>query len=106
MAKYLAKVAYTEDGLKGLLQAGGTARVEAVQKLMESVGGKLESFYFAFGDVDAYVVVDVPDAASGVAISLTVGASGAASVEIVQLLTPAEIDAASKKSPAYRAPGQ
>jgi uncharacterized protein with GYD domain len=106
MAKYLAKATYTEEGLKGLLQAGGTARVEAVQKLLESVGGKVEAFYFAFGDVDAYVIVDVPDAASGAAVSLTVGASGGASVEIVQLLTPAEIDAASKKSPTYRAPGR
>ena len=45
-----------------------------------------------------------PDAASGAAVSLTVGASGAASVEIVHLLTPAEVDEAAKKSPAYRVP--
>ncbi len=106
MAKYLVKAKYTQEGVRGLLKAGGTARVEAVQKLMESVGGKLESFYFAFGDVDAYIIVDVPDAVSGAAVSLTVGASGAAAIEIVQLLTPAEMDQASKKSPAYRAPGQ
>ncbi len=106
MAKYLAKVKYSPEGLKGLLQNGGSARLEAVEQLMQSLGGKLESFYFAFGDVDGYVILDLPDAASAAAVSLTVGASGAASVEIVHLLTPAEMDEASKKSPAYRVPGQ
>jgi uncharacterized protein with GYD domain len=106
MAKYLAKVNYSAEGLKGLLQSGGTARVDVVSKLMESVGGKVESFYFAFGDYDAFVILDVPDAVAGASVSLTVGASGAASVQVVQLLTPAEIDEAAKKSPAYTPPGR
>jgi len=106
MAKYLAKVNYSSEGQKGLLAAGGTARVDMVKKLMESVGGKVESFYFAFGDFDAFVVLDMPDPVSGAAVSLTVGASGAASVQVVQLLTPAEIDEAAKKSPAYNPPGR
>jgi uncharacterized protein with GYD domain len=106
MAKYMVKVKYTQDGLKGLLKDGGTARVEAVNQLLKSVGGTVESFYFAFGAEDGFVVLDVPDVVSAAALSLTVGAAGGASVEVTQLLTPAEIDAASKKSPAYRAPGQ
>ncbi|HEU0075205.1 MAG TPA: GYD domain-containing protein [Dehalococcoidia bacterium] len=106
MAKYMVKVKYTQDGLKGLLKDGGTARVEAVNQLLKSVGGTVESFYFAFGAEDGFVVLDVPDVVSAAALSLTVGAAGGASVEVIQLLTPAEIDAASKKSPAYRAPGQ
>lgn len=106
MPKYLAKAKYTApEGVKGLLADGGSVRVKAVTDLIESVGGKLESFYFAFGDVDAYLVLDVPDAVSGAALSLTVGASGLATVEVVQLLTPAELDAAVKKSPVYDAPG-
>ncbi len=106
MAKYLAKVKYTQDGLQGLLKDGGTARVDAVNQLLKSVGGTLESFYFAFGAEDGFVILDLPDSVSAAAISLTVSAAGGASTEIVQLLTPADIDAASKKSPAYRAPGQ
>lgn len=107
MAKYLAKVKYTAPGgIKGLLEGGGSARVKAANDLMESLGGKVDSFYFAFGDVDAYVTVDLPDSASGAAASLTVGAGGGATVEIVPLLTAAELDEASKKSPVYRAPGQ
>ena len=107
MAKYLAKAKYTApQGIQGLVKGGGSARVKAVTELIESLGGKVESFYFAFGDVDAYVTVDLPDTASGAAASLTVGASGGATVEIVPLITPAELDEAAKKSPAYRAPGQ
>ncbi len=106
MAKYLAKVKYTQDGLQGLLKDGGTASVDAVNQLLKSVGGTLESFYFAFGAEDGFVILDLPDSVSAAAISLTVSAAGGASTEIVQLLTPADIDAASKKSPAYRAPGQ
>ena len=106
MPKYLAKAKYTApDGVKGLLADGGSVRVAAVKALVASVGGTLESFYFAFGDVDAYVIVDLPDAASATAVSLTVSASGLATTEIVALLTPAEVDAAVKKSPAYDAPG-
>jgi uncharacterized protein with GYD domain len=107
MAKYLAKVKYTApQGIEGLLKGGGSARVKAATELIESLGGKVESFYFALGDVDAYVTLDMPDAASGVAASLTVGAGGGATTEIVQLITAAEVDEAAKKSPVYRAPGQ
>ena len=107
MAKYLAKVKYTvPDGVKAVLQTGGSDRVRAATDLIESLGGKLESFYFAFGDVDAYVTVDLPDSISGAAASLTVSSGGGATVEIVPLLTGAEIDEASKKSPAYRPAGQ
>ena len=104
--KYLAKATYTApDGVKGLLADGGSSRAKAVSQLAESVGGKLESFYFAFGDVDAFAIVDVPDSATAAAISLSVSATGLASVELVQLLTPEELDAAVKKTPNYDAPG-
>ena len=106
MAKFLAKAKYTAPGgVKGLIADGGSARVKAVSDLMTSVGGKLESFYFAFGDVDAFVVFEAPDSASAAAMSLTVAATGLATVDIVQLLTAEELDAAVKKSPLYDAPG-
>jgi uncharacterized protein with GYD domain len=106
MPKYLAKAKYTApEGVRGLIADGGTGREKAVTTLIESVGGKVESFYFAFGDVDAYVILDAPDAPTAAALSLTVSASGLATVEVVQLLTTAEVDAAVKKSPVYDAPG-
>jgi uncharacterized protein with GYD domain len=106
MAKFLVKAAYTADGAKGVQSAGGTSRRDAVAKMAESLGGSLESFYFAFGDTDAYVILDMPDNQSAAAASIAVNTSGGASSEVVVLLTPEEIDAAANLSADYRAPGR
>jgi len=105
MSKYLLKASYTTEGVKGVLSGGGTARREAVQQTVEGLGGSLESFHFAFGDTDAYVIVDLPDNTTAAAISLVVNAAGGAQVETVPLLTPEEADEATKKSVGYRPPG-
>jgi uncharacterized protein with GYD domain len=105
MAKYLIEASYVSEGIKGLLKEGGSSRRDAVDKLLASVGGKVESFYYAFGDVDAYVVIDVPDNVTAAAIALTVGAAGAVNLKTTVLMTAEELDQATKKSPAYRAPG-
>jgi uncharacterized protein with GYD domain len=105
MPKYLIEASYTLEGVKGVQSAGGTSRRDAVAKVAESVGGRLESFYFAFGDHDVYTVVDLPDNESAAAVALTVNASGAVAVRTVVLLTPDEVDAAAKRSVDYRAPG-
>jgi len=105
MAKYMIAGNYTGDGVKGLLKEGGSSRREAVDKLLASVGGKVESFYYALGDTDVYVVIDVPDNVTAAAIALTVGASGAVNIRTTVLMTPEEVDQATRKSPAYRAPG-
>jgi uncharacterized protein with GYD domain len=105
MAKFLITGSYTAEGAKGLMKEGGSGRRAAVQKVLDTVGGKLEAFYFAFGKDDAYVIVDVPDNASIVAVSLAVNASGVVRVSTTPLISPDDIDAASKKSIPYRAPG-
>jgi uncharacterized protein with GYD domain len=106
MPKYLVKANYTPpEGMKGLIADGGTARVKAVEQLLASVGGKVESFYYALGETDAFLIVEVPDQASVIALSLTVNASGLATTSIIPLVTPQEIDAAVKMSPVYDAPG-
>ena len=105
MAKYLVKASYTVDGVKGLLNDGGSARRDAATQLLESLGGKVEAFYFAFGSSDAYVLVDLPDNASAVAAALAVNSSGAVTTEMVVLMTPEEVDEACQKSPVYRPPG-
>ncbi len=96
---------YGPEGAPGLQQEGGSGRRAAVQKALESIGGKVESFYFAYGDKDAYVICDVPDATSGLAVSLAVNASGNVRVSTVPLITVEEMDAVAKKSVSYRAPG-
>jgi len=104
MAKYLLKASYTTDGLKGVLKDGGSGRRAAVEQTVRGLGGSLESFYFAFGDTDAYVVVDLPDNATAAAISMVVNAAGGAQVTTVPLMTPEEADEATKKSVEYRPP--
>ena len=106
MPKYLVQANYVGEGIKGLLKDGGTGRRAAVEKLFGSVGGKIEAFYYAFGDTDLFIIADVPDNVSAAALSLTVNAAGAATAKVIVLLTPEEIDAAAKKTPNYRPPGQ
>ena len=105
MAKYLVKASYTAEGAKGVQSAGGVSRRDAVAKMAEGLGGSVESFYFAFGETDAYVVLDMPDNVSAAAASLAVNTSGGASTEVVVLLTPEEVDEAAKLSVDYVPPG-
>jgi uncharacterized protein with GYD domain len=85
--KYLVQANYVGEGLTGLLKEGGSGRREAIEKLFESVGGKPEAFYFAFGDTDVFVIADVPDNVSAAALSMTVNASGAVTAKVTPLLT-------------------
>ena len=105
MPKFLIEASYTQDGVKGLQTEGGSSRRDAVAQVADSVGGRLESFYFAFGDHDAYVIVDLPDNESAAAVALTVNAAGGATTKTTVLLTPDEVDAAAKRSVNYRPPG-
>jgi uncharacterized protein with GYD domain len=106
VSKYLLKVSYSVEGIKGVISSGGSARVTAVEKALSGVGGSLESFYFAFGSDDVYVICDVPSPAAAVAMAGTVGASGAVSkYETVVLLTPAEVDEAQNIAVDYTPPG-
>jgi len=105
MPKFLFEASYTLDGIKGVQRAGGSSRRDAVAQVAESVGGRLESFHFAFGERDAFVIVDLPDNESATAVALTVNAAGGATVKTAVLLTPEEVDAAAKRSVDYRPPG-
>lgn len=105
MPKYLVSVSYSAEGTKGLRQDGGTKRRDVATHAVESVGGKVEAFYFCFGDQDAVIIAEMPDAASAAAVSLAVGATGAARLTTTPLITPEEMDHAAGKKTAYRAPG-
>ena len=97
---------YVGEGIKGLLKEGGTSRRAAAEKAVKSVGGTMEAFYYAFGDTDVFVVAEVPDQVSMAALALTISASGAVTTKTTVLMTAEEVDAATKKTPSYRAPGQ
>jgi uncharacterized protein with GYD domain len=105
MPKYLWKASYTTQGVKGVAKEGGTSRQDAVKQATESVGGTLEGFYFAFGEDDAYVIADLPDNETAVAVALAVNSSGGAVVQTVVLMTAEELDAATKKEVDFRPAG-
>jgi len=106
MPKYLIQASYTVEGIKGVMKSGGSARRAVVKEMLERLDGRLEAFYYAFGENDAFVIFDAPDNASVAAVSMAVGASGAARTKTTVLLTPEEIDQAAKKQVMYRPPGQ
>ena len=105
MAKYLIRASYTTEGVKGLIKDGGSKRVRAVEEALGPLGGKVESFYFALGEDDVYLVLDAPDHATVTAVSLATNASGAVKVKTTALMTPQDMDEAVKKTVAYKSPG-
>jgi uncharacterized protein with GYD domain len=105
MPKYLIQASYAAQGAQGILKEGGSSRRDTIGKLIQGLGGSMESFYFAFGEADVYVVVDLPDNSSAAAVALAVNSSAATNLKTVVLLTPEEVDEASKKTVGYRPPG-
>ena len=105
MPKYLLHASYTAEGVKGLMKEGGTKRRAHIEELIKKLGGKMEAFYYTFGSDDVVVISDLPDATTAVAVGLAVNASGTVRAKTTVLLTPEEIDQATKKQIGYRAPG-
>jgi uncharacterized protein with GYD domain len=106
MAKYLITGSYTADGAKGLIKDGGSKRVQAVTSALKGAGVTIDAFYFALGDHDVVLIVDAPDHAAITAVALATNSSGAVRLSTTVLLTPAEVDAATKKSVTYTPPGR
>jgi len=104
MPKYLIESSYSAEGAKGLMKGGGTARRAVVQKMVESLGGHLDAFYFVFGENDVHVILDLPENLTAAAISLAVMSTGAARTKTTVLITPEEIDEAVKTRIDYKPP--
>jgi uncharacterized protein with GYD domain len=98
-------VSYSSEGARGLVGQGGTARRVAITEMVESVGGRVEACYFAFGDDDLIVIGEVPDEVAAAALSMRTAASGAAMSRTVVLLTPEQVDEAVQRDVQYRPPG-
>ena len=106
MPKFLLRGTYTSEGLKGVMKDGGSKRVEATKQIIESLGGKLESFYFAFGEDDFIIICEGPDNIGAIAGSFIVNASGAVKLKTTVLISPEEVNEATKRTTTYRPPGQ
>jgi uncharacterized protein with GYD domain len=105
MPKFMIQGSYTVDGIKGVLKEGGTGRRAAVEAATKALGGRLEAFYFAFGDNDVVAIVDGPDNSTAAAFSMIVAATGTVRTKTTVLLTAEEIDQAAKKSVSFRPAG-
>src|SRR5262245_16351798 len=106
MPKYLLKVSYSGEGLAGVMKDGGSARRAAADAIAKQVGGAVETFHFAFGDDDAFVICDLPDNKAAAPLAMTVSAPGRASITTIPLLTVEEVDdIAAGKQLAYSPPG-
>ena len=106
MPKYLLEAKYTPEGVRGIKEAGASSRAKAVNDMANGLGGSLDSFHFALGDVDAYVIVDLPDDEAAAAVAFTVGASTTTQVKTVKLLTLDQADSAIARAVDYRPPGR
>ena len=106
MPKYLSLGSYTAEGIKGVLKEGGTGRRKAVQAAIEAMGGKMEAYYFAFGENDVVVISEVPDNVTAAALAIGIGSTGTVSLKTIVLLTPEELDEATKKTVSFRGAGQ
>ena len=106
MPKYLIQASYSAEGLEGLLAEGGTSRRVAVEQFVQELGGKLEAYYFAFGENDVYAIVDLPNNVEAATFTMTIGSCGAARLNTTVLISPEEMDQAAKTPTTYRAPGR
>jgi uncharacterized protein with GYD domain len=101
----MLRASYSVTGIQGILKEGGTARRTAVEDLVKSVGGTVESIYWAFGADDFVLIAQLPDNTVAAAVASRVAASGVGSVSTTVLLTAEEIDAATAVNVSYRPPG-
>jgi uncharacterized protein with GYD domain len=107
MALYLSKFSYTPETWARLI-GNPEDRRNAAQAYIESVGGKLVGFWYAFGEHDGYTLWDAPDRVSMAAVALAIGSGGAlSSIETTVLLTVDETIAALEKAEQiqYKPPG-
>ena len=108
MPTYLIQGSYSQQGLKGMLNEGGSKRREAAEQIIKGVGGRLEGYYYAFGSDDFVIIAELPSNVDAAALSFAVNASGAVKSRMTVLITPEEADEAAQrmKTIKYRPPGE
>ncbi len=98
MPHYLEQVAYSTEGWEALVKKPQN-RFEAVRPAIEKLGGKIESAFFAFGEYDVVLIVQMPNNVDAAAIAMAFAAGGACkAVKTTPLLTTEEAVEALKKA--------
>jgi uncharacterized protein with GYD domain len=104
MPKYLGKVTLGAEAVQLLRKEKGSGRRAAVTKAIEAAGGKVEAFYFAYGEADTIIITDFPDTVSSVAVSLLANTPGIVRVSMMPLITVEEMDRAVDKAATLPSP--
>jgi uncharacterized protein with GYD domain len=104
--RYHFSAGFTSEGMKNLQKQTASGFRAGVAKFFESAGGKLESWYFDYGNSTAYGFVDYPDEISAATAQTTVNAAGLARVLYQPVLSAEETDKALARSMATRPPQQ
>ena len=76
MSKYLIRASYTSEGWAAQVKNPGN-RLEALKPVVQRLGGKIEQFFYAFGDHDVVAIVDMPNQISAAAWAIAGSAGGA-----------------------------
>ncbi|OGO53751.1 MAG: hypothetical protein A2V84_02675 [Chloroflexi bacterium RBG_16_70_13] len=105
MPHYFFRARYTQTGIQGVLKEGAASRVKAVTDLVTSVGGRVETMYWAFGEDDFVMIAELPSNAAAAAAATRVSATGTSAVSTTVLLTAAEVDEARGIGVTFRPPG-
>ena len=107
MGHYLIEVAYTGEAWAAQV-SNPQNRIEAIRPVIERLGGRIESAYYAFGEYDVVGIMEMPDPVSAAAFSLAASAGGAVkAIKTTPLLTIEDGIAAMQKAAGagYRPPG-
>ena len=107
MPKYLVRASFKPEGIRQVLtKAKATGLRTAVARLVEAAGGKLEAWYFAFGEDDVIAILDLSDNIAAASLSVAANAAGFINLSVTPLLTPDEMDKAIEKSGGLPVPGR
>jgi len=106
--KFLMQATFSTDGVKNLIEQGGTKREQQLQGLARSLGGSLEAVYFSPHRNEGFVIFDLPE---GQRINLAgtvmaVNAGGFVQVKAQPVLTAKELDSAVEKARSVKVPGK
>jgi len=109
MGKYAILGGYTAEAWAKMIESPG-AREAAVRKTAESVGAKLDQFFWSFGEDDYLAIVDAPDDITAGAVAVAVGSSGSLrNLRTIKLITQEEsrklLEKAKMAKAAYAPPG-
>lgn len=105
MAHYLLQVAYTPQAWAAMIK-NPQDRVQALKPVLDKMGGKIDSAYFAFGGYDLVAILQMPGNADAAAFAMAAAAGGAVkALKTTPLLTTAEgLDAMRKAAASGYAP--